>query len=337
MSLIPPTIEAYQVQHLPIVKAYADKIGLLEVINQLVPTEMAVDPGTIVLGMIRDTLSGRRPLYRLEEFFPHQDTELLVGKTVAPEAFHDDTVGRVLDRLYEIGTMKLFTACAVRVDQVLGLDKRYGHFDTTSVSVYGDYLPPEDQQDQQEPAVPLTITHGYSKDKRPDLQQFVFSTLCVDRAVPLWGKPHDGNASDKTVHNTLLSGIATFLAPPGVAPGAYIYGADAALVTEENLRALGDTLFISRLPATYNACGRLIADGWTARARCRVVPCRPLRALQSSPCISAAPMRKLRRRSCELYTPGIIHWTSSLRNGPSMAGAGQGPPCRAPSTPCSLG
>ena len=25
MSLIPPTIEAYQVQHLPIVKAYADK------------------------------------------------------------------------------------------------------------------------------------------------------------------------------------------------------------------------------------------------------------------------------------------------------------------------
>jgi len=82
----------------------------------------------------------------------------------------------------------------------------------------------------------------------------------VDRAVPLWGKPHDGNASDKTVHNTLLSGIATFLAQHGVAPGAYIYVADAALVTEENLRALGDTLFISRLPATYNECGRLIAE-----------------------------------------------------------------------------
>jgi len=160
MSLIPPTIEAYHVQHLPIVKAYADKIGLVAVINQLVPTEMAVDPGTIVLGMILDTSSGRSPLYRLEEFFTHQDTELLLGKTVAPEAFHDDTVGRVLDRLYEIGTMKRFTACAVRVDQVLGLDKRSVHFDTTSVRVYGDYLPPEDQQDQQEPAVPLTITHG---------------------------------------------------------------------------------------------------------------------------------------------------------------------------------
>jgi hypothetical protein len=42
-----PTIEAYQVQHLPIVKAYADKIGVVEVINQLVPTEMGIDPGTI--------------------------------------------------------------------------------------------------------------------------------------------------------------------------------------------------------------------------------------------------------------------------------------------------
>src|SRR5688572_10209032 len=56
MSLIPHEIEAYQVQHLPLVKAYADKIGLVEVVNQLVPTEMEVDAGTIVLGMVLDTL-----------------------------------------------------------------------------------------------------------------------------------------------------------------------------------------------------------------------------------------------------------------------------------------
>lgn len=221
---------------------------------------MAIDPGTIVLGMILDTLSGRSPLYRLEEFFAHQDTALLLGKAIAPGAFDDDTVGRVLDRLYDTGTMKVFTACAVQADQVFRFDKRYVHFDTTSVSVYGDYLPSENQEDQPEQAVPFTITHGYSKDKRPDLKQFVLSTLCVDRAVPLWGKPEDGNASDKTVNNTLLSTIATFLAQHGVAPGAYIYVADAALVTEANLAALGDTLFISRLPATYNECGRLIAE-----------------------------------------------------------------------------
>ena len=84
--------------------------------------------------------------------------------------------------------------------------------------------------------------------------------MCVDRAVPLWGTPEDGNASDKTINNTLLSDIATFLAQQGVAPGAYIYVADAALVTEDNLTALGDTLFITRLPATYSECGRLITE-----------------------------------------------------------------------------
>ena len=257
MGLVLPPIEAYQVQHLPIVKAYADKIGLVEVIHAVVPTEMEVDPGTIVLGMILDTFSGRSPLYRLEEFFTHQDTALLLGKAVPPEAFQDDTVGRILERLYATGTMKVFTACAVRADRVFGFDKRYVHFDTTSIMVYGDYRPPEEAGESE---VPFQITYGYSKDKRPDLKQFVLSTLCVDRAVPLWGKPEDGNASDKTVNNTVLSNLATFLAQHGVAPGAYIYVADAALVTEDNLAALGDTLFITRLPATYNECGRLIAE-----------------------------------------------------------------------------
>src|SRR3989454_5894912 len=183
MQDILPAIEVYPVHHLPIIKAYADQLGLVSLINHYVPTEMEVDAGTVVLGLVLDTLSGRSPLYRLEEFFTHQDTALLLGKAVAPEVFKDDTVGRVLERLYDVGTMKIFTACVVRADQVYGLDKRYVHFDTTSISVYGDYLPPEGPPDQQTPAVPFTITHGYSKDKRPDLKQFVFSTRCVDRAV----------------------------------------------------------------------------------------------------------------------------------------------------------
>jgi hypothetical protein len=95
MGLVLPPIEVYPVQPLPIVKAYADKIGLVEAINAVVPTEMTIDPGTIVLGMMLDTLSGRSPLYRLEEFFMHQDTALLLGKVVPPEALQDDTVRRI--------------------------------------------------------------------------------------------------------------------------------------------------------------------------------------------------------------------------------------------------
>ena len=75
----------------------------------MVPTEMAIDAGTVILGMILDTLTGRSPLYRLEEFFEHQDTELLLGKKTDPLLFSDYTVGRVLDRIYDYGTIKLST------------------------------------------------------------------------------------------------------------------------------------------------------------------------------------------------------------------------------------
>ena len=68
------------------VKAYADKLDLVGLINYFVPTEMDVDAGTVVLGLVLDTLSGRSPLYRLEEFFAHQDTELLLGKPLPPHA-----------------------------------------------------------------------------------------------------------------------------------------------------------------------------------------------------------------------------------------------------------
>jgi transposase len=220
---------------------------------------MDVDAGTIVLGLVLDTLSGRSPLYRLEEFFSHQDTELLLGKALPPNAFNDDQVGRVLDRLYDFGTMRIFTACAVRAAAQFGLERRYVHFDTTSRNVYGTYQI-EDRD------APFTLTYGYSKDKRPDLKQFVLSTLCVDRTVPVWDKPEDGNASDKNINTTILSEISQIMGCYGVAPGAYIYIADSAMVTEANLDTLGETLFISRLPATYNECERIIEAAVTAES-----------------------------------------------------------------------
>jgi hypothetical protein len=90
-----PTLEAYQGQQLPIVKASADTMGVVEVSNQVVPTEMAVDPGTSVLGMLLDPLRGRRPVSRVDEFCAHPDTALLLGQTIAPDVLQDDTVGRV--------------------------------------------------------------------------------------------------------------------------------------------------------------------------------------------------------------------------------------------------
>jgi hypothetical protein len=154
MQNLVPAIEVSPVHHLPIIKGYADQLGLVSLINHYVPTEMDVDAGTVVLALVLDTLSGRSPLYRLEEFLAHQDTALLLGKALPAAALNDDQVGRVLDRLYACGTMKLCTACAVRAAARFGLNNRYVHFDTTSCSVWGDDAFPETQE------VPFRVTYG---------------------------------------------------------------------------------------------------------------------------------------------------------------------------------
>ena len=52
MPDLPPEIAVYPVHHLPIIKAYADQLGLVGLVNHSVPTEMDVDVGTIVLGLV---------------------------------------------------------------------------------------------------------------------------------------------------------------------------------------------------------------------------------------------------------------------------------------------
>jgi hypothetical protein len=151
MQALCPAIAVSPVHYLPMLKAYADPLGLVSLIKHYGPTAMEVEAGTVVLALGLDTLSGRSPLYRLEAFFAHQDTAWLFGKTVSPQAVHDDTAGRVLARLSACGPMRLFTAGAVRAATRLGWERRYGHFDTTSRSVWGAYQYAETQ------ALPLQV------------------------------------------------------------------------------------------------------------------------------------------------------------------------------------
>jgi transposase len=254
------TITAAQVDHLPIIAHYARRLGLVEIINGLVPVEMDVEPGVIALGLVLDTLCGRSPLYHLEKAFGDCDRELLFGQEIPPGYFNDDNVGRVLDHLFETGTQKIFSALSVRALERFPLSTKHVHFDTTSVNVYGDYLNADGD------GAPFKMAHGYSKDKRPDLKQFVLSLLCVDGNVPIVGKLEDGNASDKKINHRVLSEVSRHMNEHGVADEAFIYVADSAMVTEENLARAGR--FITRLPATYNECERAIlaavdAERWT--------------------------------------------------------------------------
>lgn len=69
--------------------------------------------------------------------------------------------------------MSLFTSCALRAADVYNLALSHLRFDTTSMSLQGDYNFPETAK------LPFFPKHGHSKDHRPDLKQIVMTT-------PLW-------------------------------------------------------------------------------------------------------------------------------------------------------
>jgi transposase len=78
----------------------------------------------------------------------------------------------------------------------------------------------------------IAITHGYSKDHRPDLKQAILELMVSqDGGVPLMSKSWDGNASDTQIFQERAQGlIATFQGSPSP---RYLV-ADAKLYNEEN-------------------------------------------------------------------------------------------------------
>ncbi|WP_321493123.1 hypothetical protein [uncultured Desulfobacter sp.] len=76
----------------------------------------------------------------------------------------------------------------------------------------------------------------------------------------------DGNASDKTLNNELLSNISAHMAEYGFSPGASIYVADSAFVITDNLTVADKNgiRFLSRLPANFSECKRVISEAVSA-------------------------------------------------------------------------
>ncbi|HEX9868822.1 MAG TPA: hypothetical protein VGC99_09550 [Candidatus Tectomicrobia bacterium] len=92
--------------------------------------------------------------------------------------------------------MQIVTAWAVRAAARVGVECRDGHLETTARRLWGD------DQWAEAPDVPFRVPDGDRQDTRPDLQQFVRSLLGVDRPVPMWGKPEEGQASDTPLKTT---------------------------------------------------------------------------------------------------------------------------------------
>jgi len=186
------TYATQQLDHLGIVAGICREIDLAGQIDRIVgPTDRQVSVGEAVQAMVLNALGFvGRPLYLTPEFFANKPLDRLLRPGLTAAMLNDDSLGRALDILYEAGPTEIFAQVASHALRRWGIQHRFVHLDTTSLSVEGEYERPE------EPGV-VRITHGYSRDERPDLKQVVVALLTGYRsALPLWIQALDGNAAD---------------------------------------------------------------------------------------------------------------------------------------------
>ena len=187
---------------LPLINHFLERLDLEARLERFVPTHdrRIRLPYAKALGvLLRSVLVEREPLYRQHE----------TVSTYAPQAFGldaallqkvgDDAVGRALDRLFDADRAALLTDVVVAAVAAFDVALKELHNDSTSVSFCGQY-PQAKGRKLRGKRAPF-ITHGYSKDHRPDLKQLLFVlTTSDDGGVPVQFRCEHGNTGDSCTH-----------------------------------------------------------------------------------------------------------------------------------------
>jgi transposase len=242
------SVRVERLDHLGVIASVIKDLGLIDMINaRLVPDAQEVmTSGEAVAGMILNGLGfANRPMSLTPQFFANKPLELLFRAGIRADMFNRFKLGRILDEAYAYGCDLLFQELALAVCAQEGIDLRFNHLDTTSFALSGDYVPDGDEQ-------AIRITHGYSKDHRPDLKQAVLELMVSqDGGVPFVSKSWDGNTSDTQIFQERAQALRYLIA-------------DAKLYTEDNAATLQGLGFITRLANTLGVVSHVIEQALTS-------------------------------------------------------------------------
>jgi transposase len=248
-------IRVQDLDHSGIIAGICDEMGLVEEIDKRLGThpQEIISPGQVVKAMILNGLGFvSAPLYLFEKFFVGKATEHLLGEGIRPEHLNDDRLGRILDKLAESGLTETFVTVALGAARQFGVKLNSLHLDSSSFHVDGEYLQP--QAEMAEPGA-IHITHGYSRDHRPDLKQFIVDLMCSgDGDIPLYLRVGDGNETDSAMFGKL---VTQFKQQWDIDA---LFVADAALYTAGNLNQMSQLRWVSRVPATLTGAKQLLLE-----------------------------------------------------------------------------
>ncbi len=244
-------IDAKVINHLGLVSAMFNNLEIGELIDSVIPPDERnkLTVGDCVKVLVINGLGyTKKPLYLTAEFFKNKPIDRLIKKGITSKDINDDVLGRALDKLYEENLTLLFSQIAYRVANYLNIDVTKVHGDTSSKVMFGSYEPSENQ--------PEIVKHGYSKDKRPDLKQVMFSLVVSNEGnLPLMGGIIPGNTSD-TVHFREV--VKTLKENIRLVNKDTIMVFDSKLHTEETVREMLGVKWVTRVPESSNLSKKIL-------------------------------------------------------------------------------
>jgi transposase len=165
-------LEVKNLDHLGIVAGLIDELEIEKIINKNLGEDKRekISLGQTAKAIIINGLGFvSKPLYLFSRFYQDKPVERLIGEGIKAQEINDDKMGRLMDKMYEYGLEKIWLEISLKAVEKFEVKTQYSHLDSTSISVEGKY--------EKEEEGSLVIHHGYSKDKRPDLKQFLIKLL----------------------------------------------------------------------------------------------------------------------------------------------------------------
>jgi transposase len=258
-----------RLDHLGIVAGICREAGIGEWLDkQAGEQRRVVSIGTATVAMILNGLGfSNRQLYLVPQYFVNKPVEHLLGEGITADMLNDDCLGRTLDWIYEHDPTTLFAGLALQARQRFGIKAQQLHIDTTSFSVSGGYPLGEKKEEaalEEEDAVPIAITYGYSRDHRADLKQWMLGLATThDSDIPIFLRPLDGNSSDKESISAIVTNVMTQLRetlPEEHEERLAVF--DSGGYSEANMKRYNEAKikWISRVPETSTAAKHALQE-----------------------------------------------------------------------------
>ena len=225
----------------PIIRHYLERMTFREIIRGSLGggLQQSLDHAEVLAVLVHNILVSRGPMYRIRQWAQRIEPEALGLTTDQVSHLNDDRIARSLEALASERGRNVFFRLALRVIKDFEIQTNRVHFDTTTVTFFGQY---------QDSHTAPRITYGFNKDHRPDLKQLLFGlNISSDGAVPLLHHVFSGNRTDDSVQVRNVNLLRSLLGT-----GEFVYVADSKLCTVKNLEHVSSYggQFVTVMPQT---------------------------------------------------------------------------------------